>query len=581
MVIAGYAPSLVNFRGPLLRALREHGHQVIALAPGQDSSVEVQLHEWGVHYQPIALERAGLDPRNDAATLRELTSLLRDLRPDVVLAYTIKPVVYGLIAARRAGVQHSYALITGLGYSFLGEGFKRRALSKLTQTLYRLALSGETRVIFQNPDDRQLFLNLRLVDEDQTVVVDGSGVDTNHYAPQPLPAEPVFLLVARLLKEKGIQEYVEAARMVKAVYPQARFLLAGPMDPNPSSVSPQALQQWIEQGAVEYLGELGDVRPALAQCSVYVLPSYREGTPRTVLEAMATGRAVITTDAPGCRETVQEGVNGLLVPVADVKALAKAMERLASDPQLRAAMGTEALHLARSRYDVRRVNGQMIRALNLTPEATLPALPTGARRANEDVLKRVVDVIVSATLLTLLSVPMLLLSGLVRRFLGSPVLFSQARPGLHGRLFTMYKFRTMTDARGPDGEVLPDAARLTRFGRILRATSLDELPELINVLKGDMSLVGPRPLLTEYLPLYNAEQARRHEVRPGVTGWAQVNGRNTLSWPQKFAYDIWYVDHRSLKLDLHILVLTLRKVLVREGISARGEATMPKFTGEQ
>lgn len=185
------------------------------------------------------------------------------------------------------------------------------------------------------------------------------------------------------------------------------------------------------------------------------------------------------------------------------------------------------------------------------------------------------------TLLLLLALPLLLLVWLIRRKLGNPVFFRQTRPGLHGKPFNMLKFRTMTDARGVDGALLPDAVRLTPFGRFLRATSLDELPELWNVLKGDMSLVGPRPLLMEYLPLYSPEQARRHQVRPGITGWAQVNGRNALSWEDKFALDVWYVDHRTLLLDLKILWLTVRKVLVREGISAVGEATMSKFTGSQ
>ncbi|MBX9959579.1 MAG: sugar transferase [Burkholderiaceae bacterium] len=196
-------------------------------------------------------------------------------------------------------------------------------------------------------------------------------------------------------------------------------------------------------------------------------------------------------------------------------------------------------------------------------------------------MKRLFDLLLSFGLLLVLALPLLLLWGLVRCKLGSPVLFRQVRPGLHGRPFMMVKFRTMTDERGADGELLPDAQRLTSFGRFLRATSLDELPELWNVLRGEMSLVGPRPLLMEYLPLYSPEQARRHEVRPGITGWAQVNGRNALSWEDRFKLDIWYVDHRSLWLDVRILWLTVRKVIVREGISAQGEATMPRFTGKK
>jgi len=194
-------------------------------------------------------------------------------------------------------------------------------------------------------------------------------------------------------------------------------------------------------------------------------------------------------------------------------------------------------------------------------------------------LKRLLDLMGAGLGLFLLLPVILVVAWMIRRYLGGPVLFHQVRPGLRGRPFRMIKFRTMRDAVGLDGQPLPDAERLTPFGRFLRSTSLDELPELWNVLKGDMSLVGPRPLLMEYLPLYTPEQARRHEVRPGITGWAQVNGRNALGWEDKFRLDVWYVDNQSLWLDLKILYLTVKKVLVRDGISAEGEATMSKFTG--
>jgi lipopolysaccharide/colanic/teichoic acid biosynthesis glycosyltransferase len=197
------------------------------------------------------------------------------------------------------------------------------------------------------------------------------------------------------------------------------------------------------------------------------------------------------------------------------------------------------------------------------------------------ILKRAFDIVCSAFALLLFWPVLLILYVLVRVNLGSPALFRQQRPGLHGRPFMMVKFRTMLDALDADGNLLPDHVRLTRFGRLLRATSLDELPELWNVLKGDMSLVGPRPLLMEYLPLYSAEQSRRHAVRPGITGWAQINGRNTLSWKQKFDLDTWYVDNRSFWLDIRILLLTVRKVFIREGISADGVVTMSKFTGHE
>lgn len=195
--------------------------------------------------------------------------------------------------------------------------------------------------------------------------------------------------------------------------------------------------------------------------------------------------------------------------------------------------------------------------------------------------KRFFDFSATAFGLLVLALPLLLLALLVRTKLGSPVFFRQTRPGLHGKPFEMVKFRTMTDARDAQGELLPDSERLPPFGRFLRSSSLDELPELWNVLKGEMSLVGPRPLLMEYLPLYTPQQYRRHEVRPGVTGWAQVNGRNAISWEEKFALDVWYVENQSFWLDVKILLLTVKKVLVKDGISATGEATMTKFTGSK
>lgn len=196
-------------------------------------------------------------------------------------------------------------------------------------------------------------------------------------------------------------------------------------------------------------------------------------------------------------------------------------------------------------------------------------------------MKRLFDFVLAGLALLLLAPLLVVLSVLIRVMLGRPVLFRQMRPGLHGRPFQMIKFRTMRDALDAAGNPLPDAVRLTPFGRLLRSSSLDELPELWNVLRGDMSLVGPRPLLMDYLPLYTPEQRRRHETRPGITGWAQVNGRNAISWEEKFSLDVWYVDNRSFLLDIRILFLTVRKVLVREGISAEGETTMSRFTGSE
>ena len=366
MVIAGYAPSLINFRGPLLKAMREKGYQVVCAAPENDAEVKHKLEEMGISYFPVPLERTGLNPLADLRGALALLRLIRLERPDVVLSYTIKPVVFGSLMAKWGGVKNIFSLVTGLGYAFTAQGFKARVVQLVVRALYRMALRTNKATFFQNPDDLELFVSGGLVSRSQTRLVSGSGVDLEHYARAALPiGEITFLLIARLLKEKGIFEYVEAARALKVKYPKLRFVLVGPLDSNPSGLSAATLEQWQKEGVIEYRGTQTDVRPELARCHVYVLPSYREGTPRTVLEAMAVGRAIVTTDAPGCRETVVHGLNGFLVPVANSGALANAMERFVLSPELIGQMGEVSVQMVRDRYDVHKVNVQMLEAMGL------------------------------------------------------------------------------------------------------------------------------------------------------------------------------------------------------------------------
>ncbi len=368
VVLGGFAESLVIFRGPLLRALVERGHRVVACAPAAPAAVVDALAAMGVTYRDVPLKRAGLRPDQDLRGLGALILLFHEIRPDVVLGYTIKAVIYGLLAARLAGVPRRFAMITGLGYAFIGAGLRARLAGAAARRLYRLSLGGADRVFFQNPDDRALFERLGLVrGPEQAVMINGSGVDLDAFRPAPPPpGRPSFLLIARLLGDKGVREYVAAARALRARYPDAVFRLAGWIDgDNPAAVSERELRSWVTEGAVEYLGRLDDVRPAIAAASVYVLPSYREGTPRTVLEAMAMGRPVVTTDAPGCRETVRDGVNGYLVPVRDAGALARAMERFLVEPGLIEAMGRESRRIAVEKYDVREVNAIILEAMGL------------------------------------------------------------------------------------------------------------------------------------------------------------------------------------------------------------------------
>ena len=367
ILLSGFAESLVLFRGHLMAAMAKAGHEVIACAPEDKLEIAGKLRALGVVYRPIPLERAGLNPLKDLGFFLRVTRFLRRERPDMLFCYTIKSVIYGSLAARRARIPAVFSMITGLGYAFLGETFRQKLLGKIAQALYRRALADNRAVFFQNPDDRQLFVYLGLVrDKGQTVLVSGSGVDLDHYAEAPLPpGARVFVLIARLLRDKGVVEYAEAARLLKKKYPHIRFRLIGPFDVNPASLKPKQVQAWQNEGFIEHEGWVSDVRPTIAAAIVFVLPSYREGTPRTVLEAMAMGRPIVTTDVPGCRETVIDGENGFLVPAKNVPALAQAMERFILQPELIAPMGRRSRQIAEAKFNVHKVNEVILHAMGI------------------------------------------------------------------------------------------------------------------------------------------------------------------------------------------------------------------------
>jgi glycosyltransferase involved in cell wall biosynthesis len=372
LLVGGFADSLLNFRGPLIDDLVQAGVEVHVAAPGlDDDGISDALRARGAIPHNLALQRTGMNPFADLGALYGLWRLMRRLRPDMFLGYTIKPVVYGLLASWLAGISGRHALITGLGYAFQDQprGAKARLVAALARGLYRLALGRATKVFFQNPDDEALFRSLDLLAPDTpSVVVNGSGVDTQEFGYAPPPDGPaVFLMIARLLVAKGVREYVQAARHLRDEFPSARFLLAGWLDEGPDSIASKELEAWVEEGVVEYLGRLADVRPALRGCSAYVLPSYREGTPRTVLEAMSIGRAIITTDAPGCRETVIEGHNGYLVPLRSIQPLADGMRRLLASPDELLRMGRASRQVAEDKYDVHKVNAVMLREMGIGP----------------------------------------------------------------------------------------------------------------------------------------------------------------------------------------------------------------------
>jgi len=364
--VAGNSRSLIANRGDLIRAIQSRGLSVAAAVPRRDYLPETA--DLGIDVHLVEMTRTATNPLADFSYLVSLARLLRRLRPRVVFSYTAKPVVYGSLAARLVGVPGRYAMITGLGHAYTTETARTRAVRAVMNALYRVGLASCHEVFFQNPDDVAEFASAGILrDTSKVVRTNGSGVDTTRYPQRPLPdGPPMFLFIGRLLTEKGIAEFVDAATTVRAAWPDARFVAVGPHDPAlPHAVSAEVLARWQSDGVVEFVGGIKDVRPWLEQCSVLVLPSYREGTPRSVLEAMSTGRAIITTDAPGCRETVVDGVNGLLVPPRTTAPLAEALEHLLARPDIIRSMAQESRRIAEEKYEVTRVNRVILEAMGL------------------------------------------------------------------------------------------------------------------------------------------------------------------------------------------------------------------------
>jgi glycosyltransferase involved in cell wall biosynthesis len=366
-VVCSLTTSLVNFRFHLLKAMTDNGHEVYALGPEYDRPTIDRLQSIGVNFVQIPMARAGLNPLEDLRTLAAIWRELRRLSPDVVLAYTMKPIIYGLLAARMAGVRERHALCTGLGYVFseVAQDRKRLLVRRVATELYKHALAGGGRVFVYNDADERDIINTRMISDPFRIVrVDGSGVDLEAFSAAPLPpGPPVFILIARLLREKGLIEFAEAARILTKRGVEARFQVLGPPDPGPLGISVVEINSWP---AIEYLGETSDVRSYLGNASVFVLPSYyREGIPRSILEAMAMGRAIVTADTPGCAATVVHGENGFIVPPRDAVALADALEKFIAEPSLTRKMGARSRELARERFDTHRINRDLLQAMRL------------------------------------------------------------------------------------------------------------------------------------------------------------------------------------------------------------------------
>lgn len=370
-IIGNQAFSLLNFRGLLISDMVAKGHEVLALAPDYEEKTRNEVRALGAEPVDYSLSRTGMNPVKDAADMLRLTVILGRLKPDLTLSYAIKPVIYGTLAAWGARVPRRFAMIEGLGYVFTPtegtEPVKRKALRGAVSILYAAALRSASRVFFLNKDDIDEFSKKKLVSPTKVYLLGGIGVDLDEWtASSPIMDPVTFLLAARLLREKGVVEYAKAAWIIKQKYPNTRFVLLGSLDTNPGGLSFEEINAWVAKGILEWPGHVPDVRLWMAKASVFVLPSYyREGVPRSIQEMMAMARPVITTDAPGCRETVIDGENGFLVPVRNAEALAIAMEQFILNPSLIEKMGKASRRIAEERFDVHKINRVILREMGL------------------------------------------------------------------------------------------------------------------------------------------------------------------------------------------------------------------------
>ena len=371
LIIANAAFTIINFRSELINDLIQRGCEVVVACPADcnlinGDDIEQIFKSMGVSFRPINFDRSGINPFTDLAVLFNLIKLIKSEKPGIVLNYTIKATIYGSIAAWLCNTQTVASNITGLGYIFTNSSLRARIVRFLVQLQYKIALRLNSVVFFQNNDDLALFFRLNIIHSSVTTkVLNGSGVNLNAFSPNPgvKKVPQSFIFVGRLIRDKGIIEFIEAAKKMKPFFPLANFRIVGALDENPAGISKYFIDQIVAEGIVDYIGSTSDVLPYLQQSEVFVLPSYREGTPRSVLEAMAVGLPIITTDVPGCRETVSPGVNGILVTEKNVDSLFLAMYELIDNSKLRSKMGANSLLRARKFYDVHKVNSEIIKSI--------------------------------------------------------------------------------------------------------------------------------------------------------------------------------------------------------------------------
>jgi lipopolysaccharide/colanic/teichoic acid biosynthesis glycosyltransferase len=572
--------SFIFLRGHILQ-LRAAGYEVTCVsAPGAWQHI---AHEEGAHVIEVPLERQP-NVLSDIGNLWRLWKIFRAIQPDLIHIGTPKAGLLGNIAAKLSGAPARIYCLMGLRFETL-TGWKRRIVIGLEKTACALADS----VVCVSRSLREQALTSGVGSIGKLVVLgEGSsnGVDLERFSTASALSieaqalrkqfqigdhEFVIGFVGRLVRDKGVPELVEAFERVRRERP-ARLISVGAFEDG-DPLSEELIRTILKNEAIRLIPFVENPAPIYHMMDVLVLPTHREGFPNVVLEAQACGKPVITTDATGAIDSIIDGTTGLMIPVGDPARLTNALLKIAADPDRAAAMGKAGRERVQKQFDQKVVWDNLLSHYEQVMRSATRQRGAGA------LVKWCFDRIFGFVLFAAMS-PLLLVTALIVLFsLGWPVIFRQQRLGRSGKPIFIHKFRTMSQARDVSGKLLPDHKRATRVGRVMRALSLDELPQLWDVLRGAMSFVGPRPLLVEYKERYSTEQFRRHNVFPGITGWAQINGRNTISWEDKFRFDVWYVDHWSLWLDLKILAKTFARVIQRRDIAQQGYEGAEEFLG--
>lgn len=364
VIISPKTKTLINFRGDLIKSILEKGYEVVAIGPDRD--YEKELEALGVKLIILDLKKDNTNMLGDIKYLFGLKRILKAENPNIVFSYTIKPVIYGSIAGRWCGIKKIYPMITGLGRIYTGDGTKVKLIRLITSFLYKISFKGCSKVIFQNNDDMILFVKNKIISKEKTVKIDGSGVNMKKFIPSNLPKPLVFLMISRIIKEKGVMEYLEAAKAVKEKYPETKFILLGGFDNSIGALNEKDIYPYIKQKVIEFPGETKDVVPYLRECSVFVLPTYyREGIPRTILEAMACAKPVITTDWVGCKEAVSNNENGFLIPIKNSEVLAKKMIYLIENFDIAQKMGKRSIEICKEKFDVDIINKKMLEIMEI------------------------------------------------------------------------------------------------------------------------------------------------------------------------------------------------------------------------